>query len=387
MPIHAIAILCESVPMNLSLYRDEFEPPRPGFVYLNHAGVSPLPRRCAEAMRRIVEGNRVLSPESYGHAMARLKECREAVARMLNVTPDEIALSRNTTEGINWVANGLPWKPGDRVVSINREYPANIYPWMRLKNRGVELHLIDPVDERVSLEAISQALTPSTRLLTLSFVEFASGFRFDLEAVGNLCRERGVLFLVDLIQGMGVFPLDLKRCRVDFAAGGGQKWLLGPQGAGFFYYARERLETLEVTCAGASSVVRWTPYTDYDYTLPEQAKRFEYGTPATLPLAGMGISVNLLLEAGMENVRDRIRLLTDILVDGLTHKGYRCHSPRGEGEWSGIVSFTHPARPSASVVNELLGRDIWAVEREGRIRLTPHFYQTDGEMKRVVECM
>jgi len=144
---------------------------------------------------------------------------------------------------------------------------------------------------------------------------------------------------------------------------------------------------LEVTCAGASSVARWIPYTEYDYTLPHHAKRFEYGTPSTLPLAGMGVSVAMLLEAGLENVRDRIRLLTDILVDGLTRKGYRCHSPRGEAEWSGIVSFTHPTRPSASVVNDLLGRDIWAVEREGRIRLTPHFYQTEAEMARVVDCM
>ncbi len=371
--------------MNLTKYRDEFETVQKGLIYLNHAGVSPLPRRCADAMREAVDWNSFLTPENWMHYIGGVQRCRRAVARMLNAEEEDIALCRNTTEGINWVANGIAWKPGDRIVTVEGEYPANIYPWMRLMEKGVELVRIRPVNERVPLELIEKELTDKTRLLTLSYVEFASGLRFDLEAVGLLCRQKGIPFLVDLIQGMGVFPLDWKAWNVTFAAGGGQKWLLGPQGGGFFYCPQENLPLLDVTMVGATSVVRWTPYTEYDFTLRPNASRFEYGTPSTIPLIGMAASVEMLLEAGMDEVCQRVRLLTDLLIDGAKSKGYSCHSPRGESEWSGIVCLTHPDRTPSEVVNRLREHGIEGAEREGRIRLTPHFYQTEEEMGRVVD--
>lgn len=371
--------------MNLSKYRDEFETVQRGLIYLNHAGVSPLPRRCADAMREAIVWNTFLTPENWMRYIGGVQRCRRAVARMLNVDDEDIALCRNTTEGINWVANGIDWKPGDRIVTVEGEYPANIYPWMRLVEKGVELVRIQPVNERVPLELIEKELTSRTRLLTLSYVEFASGFRFDLEAIGLLCQQKGIPFLVDLIQGMGVFPLDLKAWNVTFAAGGGQKWLLGPQGGGFFYCPSENLSLLETTMVGATSVVRWTPYTEYDFTLRPNASRFEFGTPPTIPLIGMAASVEMLLEAGMEEVCQRVRLLTDRLIDGAKSKGYICHSPRGESEWSGIAILSHPRHTPGDVVNRLREQGIEGAEREGRLRLTPHFYQTEEEMTRVVD--
>lgn len=373
--------------MDIQKYRDEFETVKQGRIYLNHAGVSPLPRRCADAMRQAIEWNSDLTPSNWAHYIGGLQRCRQAAAQMLAVSPEDVALSRNATEGINWVANGLGLKKGDRVVTVEGEYPANIYPWMRLEKQGVEFHRLQPVDERITLDRIEKALTPNTRLLTLSYVEFASGFRFDLEIIGKLCQKKKIPFLVDLIQGMGVFPLDLKKWRVTFATGGGQKWLLGPQGGGFFYCPKENLELLEVTSVGATSIVRWTPYTEYDFTLRDNASRFEYGTPSTLPLIGMAASVEMLLEAGMENVCQRVRLLTDALIEGATQKGYVCHSPRGDNEWSGIVGLTHPDHSPVSVIERLLANKIEAADREGRIRMTPHFYQTEEEMARVVECL
>lgn len=373
--------------MDIQLFRDEFQHARDGVIHLNHAGVSPISHRCAQAMNEAIEWNRNLTPENWDRTVKRMQACRASVAKMLNVPPEDVALSRNTTEGINWVANGIDWKPGDKIVSVLGEYPANVYPWMRLNDRGVVFKMIPPVNSRVPLERIEKELTPDTRLLTISFVEFVTGFRSDLEALGRLCQEKGIAFLVDLIQGMGVFPLDIKTWNVTFAAGGSQKWLLGPQGAGFFYCAKENLDLLDVTCAGATTVTRWTPYTDYDYTLREDASRFEYGTPATLPLAGLGAAVDLLLEAGMEAVCERVKLLTDILIDGAIGKGYRCVSPRGEKEWSGIVALDPPNETPQSVVNRLLERQIFGAEREGFLRLTPHFYQTEAEMQRVVDTL
>lgn len=374
--------------MDLHRYRNEFEYTRKGLIFLNHSGVSPLSNRCVQAMQQSIHDSRFFSEDAWDKTLTHYQSTREKIAAMLGVSPNEIAFSGNTTEGINWVANGIDWQAGDRIVSIHGEYPANIYPWMRLhENKGVDLQLIRPHDHRVTLEMIEQALTPGTKLLALSLVEFASGFRFDIEAVGRLCHEKGVLFLVDLIQGLGVIPVDLKKARVAFAMGGAQKWLIGPQGVGYFYCDPEHLSRLEVTTVGATSVAFLLPYLEYNFTLRAGVSRFEYGTLPTQSIVGLGAALDLFLEAGMENVSARIKKLTDLLVEGLTQQGYRCHSPRGETEWSGIISFTHPKADAAALADRLWEKGIFAREREGYLRLAPHFYQTEEEMERVVEVL
>ncbi len=373
--------------MDLDRIRSEFEFPKKETVFLNHAGVSPIPKRCVETMRWAIEMNYSMPPHAWFEMKNQFAECRNSLARMLNVQADEIAFSRNTTEGINWVANGIDWHANDRIVSIRGEYPANIYPWMRLRDKGVIFHLIQPVEERVTLEQIEKELIPGTRLLTVSFVQFASGFRLDLEEVGKLCHSKGVLFMVDLIQGMGVFPLDLKKAQVDFACGGAQKWLLGPQGAGFFYCPHHLFSVIQPTCVGADTVTEPLPYLQYEYVLREDTARFEYGTPPSINLIGMGESLALFLETGMEEICERVRMLTDILVEGALNKGYQCHSPRGKTEWSGIVTLTHSTHSNQSILDRLNENNIRGIEREGRIRLSPHFYQTEEEMQRVVDAL
>lgn len=373
--------------MNLNVYRDQFVPVRKGRIFLNHAGVSPLSDRAAQAMKDAIDNFQGMTPKEWMTNETSLSRCRRALSQMLNAPEADLALTRNTTDGVNWVANGLAWNPGDRVVSINGEYPTNYYPWLRLQNKGVELHLIEPVQHRVSLEQIEQALTPETRVFAVSWVQFVSGFRLDLEAVGALCAEKSVLFVVDVIQGMGALPLDLKKSRVSFASGGAQKWMIGPQGAGFFYCPKENLDQLEPVHVGADSVVNPVPYLNYDFTLRPDARRFEYSTLPVVPLIGMGAAAELLLEAGMENVSKRIKLLTDILVNELGKKGWTCHSPREDNEWSGIVSLTHPAITIDEACSRLATVGAFAREREGMLRLAPHFYQTEDEMRTVVDCL
>lgn len=225
-----------------------------------------MPERCAKAIRDAVGCFQRLGVEDWAANAEAIDRARSAVARLINAGEDEIALTRCTTDGINWVANGLGLRSGDRVVSINGEYPANIYPWMRLRKHGVEFHLIEPVERRVTLDQIADALTANTRVLAISWVQFASGFRIDLEAVGRLCEERGVLLVVDVIQGLGAFPLDVKQCRVSFLSCGAQKWMLGPQGAAFFYCPKENLDRVELTQVGSDSVANPLPYLEYDYT-------------------------------------------------------------------------------------------------------------------------
>ena len=260
--------------VNLDTIRNEFASSQQKTIFLNHAGVSPIPRRTVEAMNEIIELNHTFPPDSWPIIKEKIQACRQTIARMTHVSPDEIAFSHNTTEGLNWVASGIDWRANDRIVSIRGEYPANIYPWMRLRQKGIIFHLIQPQEDRVTLEQINEALTPNTRLLTLSQVEFASGFRFDLEAVGELCARKNVMFLVDLIQGFGAFPVDLKKARVTFASCGSQKWQLGPQGAGFFYCAKENLDLLDVTCVGADTVREPIPYLRYSLKLKQDTSRF-----------------------------------------------------------------------------------------------------------------
>lgn len=371
----------------LEQLRTEFETIRKGIIFVNHAGTAALPKRCADAMKIAIERNQTMRVEDFMLLMRMIEDCRSRAAELLHVSPDEIALSRNTTEGINWVANGLRWQPGDYMVTINGEYPANMYPWLRLQAHGVDVHLIQPTNGRTTLEQIEAAITPKTRLVTLSFVDFVSGFRFDLEAVGKLCKDKDVLLHVDLIQGLGVLPVDLKKAQVSFASFGAQKWLLGPMGAGIFYCSQDCLDALEVTSVGATSVKNFIPYLQYDYTLLDTAKRFEYSASAVHEIIGMGASLSIFLEFGMDYISNRIKMLTDILMGGAAKKGYECISPRGEGEWSGIVSLKHPQKATLDVVEHLGKANIFTREREGYIRLSPHFYQTEDEMQIIVDVL
>ncbi len=367
--------------------REQFHHPKEDQIFLNHAGVSPLPASTANWMKQVIDMNCTMTPKGWHAIQINVSACRQAIARLVNVNENEIALTRNTTESINWVANGIDWHVHDRIVSVLGEYPANIYPWMRLRDKGVIFHLIQPQDHRITVEMIENEITPTTRLIAISLVQFTTGFRCDLEAIGALCKERGILFLVDLIQGLGAVSVDLKRAQVSFASCGAQKWMLGPQGAGFFYCAPECMPLIDVTTVGSDSMSRPIPYLDYEYELRKDAARFEYATHATVCIAGMRQSAQLLLEADPEKIQEQIKGLTDILVDGATQKGYVCHSPRRNNEWSGIVSFTHPVHSNDSVIQHMRSKNIAAFEREGNIRLAPHFYQTEDEMKRVVDAM
>jgi cysteine desulfurase/selenocysteine lyase len=359
--------------------------------FFQHAGASPLPRVVADAMRKVIADTET-SAYLVGNRYAELVTVRDAAATMINAQRDEIALLKNTAEGISIVANAIDWKPGDRIVTAAKEYPANVYPWMDVARRhGLELvmvpEVVDPDGRRkVPLDALlREAAHERTRIVTLSHVQFASGQRLDLARIGAFCRQRGIPFCVDAIQSMGVMPIDVTTMHIDYLAAGGQKWLLGPEGAAIFYCRRELIEKTPPLVIGAMNVVNNTDYCDYDCTYKPTAARFESGTYNIVGLFGLRESMTLLHGIGVEAVSQRIRQLTDRLITALLERGYRIASPRGGDDWSGIVSFASPVHNHDTVVRTLRKEQrTEIVVRDGRLRASPHFYNTEEQIDRLV---
>jgi len=360
--------------------------------FFNHAAVAPLPRVAADALRNYAAQMESAAYLDAGHYRS-LEALRASAAALMNATPQEIAFVKNTAEGICTVANGLEWRRGQRIITAGVEYPANIYPWMDIAARhGVELVMVPEETgadgrRRVPLERLlAEAEHPDTRLVALSHVEFASGQRNDLAAVGALCRSRGRLFCVDAIQSLGAVPVDVRTMNIDFLSADGHKWLLAPEGAGLFYCRHELMPMLRPLSVGATSVINAGDYGNYDFTLKSDAARYECGALNVPGLLALKASIELLLAVGIEAVAARLRALTGALEAGLIEKGYRIVSPRGEAEWSGIVSFTSTKHDHKDLVRMLRREHRTEIAlREGRLRCSPHFYNTPEQIARLLE--
>jgi len=355
--------------------------------FLNHAGVSPLPTRSAEAMRVVVTELERFGPLHQKKDQARMEWVRTAAERLLGCSADEIAFIKNTTEGLCLVAEGLDWCPGDNVVTAEHEFPANVYPWRSLAQRGVEFRVVPERNFRFEVEDFAHAMDEQTRLLSVSAVQFSTGFRMPLEELGRLCRERGVLFCVDAIQALGAMPFDVERMGIDFLSADGHKWLLGPEGFGIFYCRRERIEALSNCVLGWGGVPNPSDYDRTDQQWVPTARRFEEGSHNLIGAVGLAGSVELLLEVGLEQVEQRILALTRRLLEGLATRGCELFTPRDDGRRLGIVSFRHPTEPSERLFQRLLERKIIVAHRRGWIRVSPHFYNTEAQIDAVLEAL
>jgi selenocysteine lyase/cysteine desulfurase len=362
--------------------------------FFNHAGVSPLPRVAADAMRRYAEQAETgayLGAAWYADA----EQLRTISAALINAHRDEIAFVKNTSEGISIVASGIDWQWGDVIVTTAVEYPANVYPWMEVaKARGAKLVMVpeeDTPDGRRAVptgKILQAASDPKCRLVSLSHVEYASGQRHDLTRIGKFCREQKIMFCVDAIQTIGVLPVDVRAMHIDYLSADGHKWMLGPEGAGFFFCRRELLERTRPLMVGWMNVVDATNYGSYDYTLRPDAARFECGTYNIPGLLGLRAALQMIRSLDPDAIVNRMKLLTDRLIRGLQHKGYRVISPRGVGQWSGIVSFVSPTHNHEQIVKGLrLQRRTEIALREGRLRASPHFYNTEKQIDQLVDAL
>lgn len=358
-------------------------------TYLNHALRAPLSLPVVSAIKGFLEDQEEYLLEKRSDRQERIGRLRARLANLINASAEEIAVVRNTCEGLSIVANGLRWEEGDNVIVNTLEQGANAYPWMQLTQRfGVEVKFIPARDERVLVEDILAAVDDRTRVITVSFVEYTNGFRNDIDTIGGLCRERGIRFVVDAIQGLGVLGLDVGRSKIDFLAAGGHKWLLGPQGIGFFYCRKELLDQVWLSEAGHFSMVH--PYgvtLARAWKLRPDARRFEGGVRNYCGIFGLDASVGLLQGVGISNIEAHVLSLTDYLVTRLQEKGYRVLSSRRPKERSGIVSFTHPKRESTELLQRLTSAGVVVSLREGMIRVSPHFYNNEDDIDHLIESL
>ena len=368
-------------------WRTEF-PVTHNYVYMNHAGVAPISRPVRDAMIDFVNDatdNGAVNVESW---IETAEKCRNVAAKLINADAYEIAFMKNTTQGILIAANGIDWSPGDNVVTTAVEFPANVYPWWSLKERyGVETRMVPELDGRIHLNDIAESIDERTRAVTISHVEFASGFRNDIKAIGEICRERDIWFVVDAIQSVGVIEVDVQSCHIDILAADGHKWLLAPEGAAIFYCTKEKLDRLINTNIGWASVINPREFLDYNLTLKPDATRFEEGSYNSIGLYGLHAAINLLLEVGISTIEKRVLELTSELISGLEDKGYYVTTPKDDYERAGIVIFETNRHTPTEIVELLQDNNIITAERGTGVRVSPHFYNTKSEIKQLLEIL
>jgi len=357
------------------------------YAYLNAASVAPLagPVRAAIEVFLDRQGE---EPFDEAHWWKLREQVRALVGQLLRVRPETCTFTRNTTVGLSLVAAGLDWHAGDNVVGIQGEYPANIYPWMALKDRGVELRLYQPVEGRVDPGGLLDRCDSQTRLVALSHVQFWNGFRSDLDAIGRGCRERDIFLVVDGAQAVGGLDVDVGTLPVDFLAAGAQKWLLGPLGIGVSYIGPRIFERLRPVSVGTDSVVKDHEYFQYDLTLKPNARRFEEATPNLPGVLGLGAALNLLVRAGMARVEAHVLRLAQLMRDELPRRGYHLVAPgRTPVERSGIVSFRHPRMVPDEVEARLRDARVILSRRGDFLRASPHYYNNEDDVDRLLEAL
>ncbi len=370
--------------MDLSTYLDEF-PVRDRFIYLNHAATGPLPRRSALAMQQMATDQMESGGVHWLGWIEAVEGLRKAAATLIGASPAEIAVTKNTSEGLSFVANGLDWRPGDVVVAVRGEFPANYFPWARLERRGVKLRWLELRDGCIDLDELNQACN-GARLLAVSFVQYLSGFRLDLDAAGEICKRRGCLFVVDAVQGLGPFAVDVKRSGIHALSVSGHKWLLGPEGSAFFYIDRELMPQVEPIEFGWTNVQGFPKHSTEELLRPD-AGRYECGTLNAIGCYGLRASLELFLEAGVEAISERVLDLTDRVADHVANRGFELAAPRSRATGSGIVSFRKAGVDAEATRQRLAANRISVSARKGYIRAAPHFYNTETEIERFLELL
>jgi len=354
-------------------------------VYLDHAGGGPISTRVDEAQREW--SHRQLHYGSFDAAgyEEEIARVRNRVALLLGVTSREISFVGSTGQGLGLVATGLSWRRSDAVVTTDRAHPTTLYPWLALSHLGVEVQRLRTLDGRIDLDELARRLeSPRVRVVCIASVDYLTGARHDLHAIGTLCAERGVLFCVDAIQSLGCLPLDPEACGIDFLAAGGQKWLLAGPGTGIFYCADRVRTRLTPRVVGWRSVQEPSSLEREQSTLRSDGRRFEPGIPDSAAAYRLGAAVDLILELGIDAIAERVTSLRAQLEQGLATRGIE----RQAGERSpGIVSFSLPHETATETWKRLRSQHIHVASRGDSLRVSPHFYNDADEIDRLLAAL
>jgi cysteine desulfurase/selenocysteine lyase len=356
-------------------------------IHFNHASVAPMSVRVRAAVEHVTQ---VMSEGGFDFEdyMEERDGLRSSLATLVGVPADQVSITRGTAHGISLLARGLDWKEGDNVVGARLEYPANLFPWMATRDRGVEMRLVEPIDGRVTPEAVLSLVDGRTRVVALSFVQFWNGYRVDLAEIGAECRKRGVILAVDGIQGLGALPFSLEAMNADFVAAGAGKWLTGTPGVGFTAWRPELLERIDPLLVGVGSMEEMN-FFEPTFKYGSTARKFEESGISWLDMAAFGAAVGLLLEVGIDVIAEHVLGLARRLAEGLVERGHKIVEPwpREPDEYSGIVSFSRPGTTEVELLRDLTAAGVICRTHRDFVRLSPHFYNTEAEVDRVLEVL
>jgi selenocysteine lyase/cysteine desulfurase len=325
---------------------------------------------------------------NYLNWFAGIKRTRQLCAQLINAEPAEIAFAPNTSAGLAIIANGVAWQAGDNIVTADCEFPANLVPWRRIqREHGVELRFAREQAGRLETAEILGLIDERTRVVTLSFVEYASGFRNDLLTIGRVCRERDILFVVDAIQGLGALRLDVRAACVDALSADAHKFLLGPEGAALLYLSARAMQRVKPTLVGWLSLQTPFDMANFEQPYAADARRFESGAHNTAGVLALGASIELFLRVGLETIESYLLELSGYLSERLAEKGYQVVSSRRAGETSATIACQHKRYPAEELYQRLNAQGVITTARLGRLRISPHFYNTRRELERLLEIL
>ncbi len=369
---------------DLSRAREYFPHLNKGIIYFNHAANGPVNTNLRDELNSLLKESSEGSIDDYSSFKEKVDDSKILLGEMLNCSADRIAFTDNTSNGLNILAQGVRWKKGDRILLNDVEFPANVYPFLNLEEQGVKVEFVNSKDGLVTAEDVIEAVKPGTRLISISYVQFLSGYRIDLKKIGKFCKENEIIFSVDAIQGLGAVTLDVKECNVNFLSCGTQKWMLGVQGLAFIYIEEDLQNKIKTVPLGWLSVNNAWDFLDYKIDLRSSASRYQSGTLNALGIYAFNTSLKLFKEFGFKNIEQQIisntlyfnKLLADVGIEPVL-----LNYP--EENIAGIVSFK--SDKSEKIFNHLSEKNIICSERLGYIRLSPHFYNTKSDINKVVD--
>jgi len=365
-------------------FRDLF-PITENKIYVNHASSSPFSIKIKEALNDHIQLRATDPDTAWKNMFQTSQKLRSLFSGIIKAdSTDRIAYTQNTTHGLNIIASGLDWKKGDEILIPDNEFPANVYPYKNLERQGVDINFLPTPEGGITPKILRSSINSNTKLLSLSFVEFLSGYKHDLKSIGQICKENDVIFIVDSIQGLGAIPIDVQKYHIDGLANGGHKWLMSPTGIGFLYLTKQLQNKITQSQLGWSGLNDFSNFLDYNRSIKASAKRYELGTLNFDGLIGAHTAISLLQNIGINNIYSHLKQLTTYCLRELKKIGMNIHTNDEIEHRSGIITF-YKDNDSKNLFKYLKGNEVVCSFRHKMIRISPHFYNNREEIDRIIQ--
>jgi len=369
--------------MTITEARSLFPHIKEGKIYFNHASTGTFSTRVLKVLEDQIKEKTTGEIDGYEDFVKTAAETKSSLGKMINCSANNIAFTDNTTNGLNILAQGLKWNEGDEIILNDLEFPANVYPFLNLKEKGVNIKIVKSENGIIAAEKIMEAVTEKTKLISVSLVQFLTGYRIDIEAIGKFCEEKNIIFCIDAIQGLGAVQLDVKKCRVNFLSCGSQKWLLGIMGLGFIYVDDKLMQNIHPAYAGWLSVENAWDLLEYELKFRPNAERFQPGTLNAFGIYVLNESLKIFFEVGLKLIENAVLNNSIYFINKLDELNFNPILKGLEGKnMAGIISFKN--NEANQICETLKNKNIHCAVREGMVRFSPHFYNVKDEIDTVV---